>query len=46
MIWEAQAIAAMDHYRATDPDGWADYLQDADRSDRATAAAADAWSDR
>lgn len=28
--WEARAIAAMDHFRATDPEGWSEYLADAD----------------
>jgi hypothetical protein len=43
--WEAQAIAAMDRYRATDPSGWTDYLSDADQYDRAAAAAVDAWAE-
>lgn len=41
--WEAQAIAAMDHFRATDPDGWSDYLAGADTWDKAQAPVGDAW---
>jgi hypothetical protein len=41
--WEAQAIAAMDHFRASDPEGWSDYLAEADRWDQAQTAAADTW---
>jgi hypothetical protein len=41
--WEAQAIAAMDRFRATDPDGWAEYLAEAGRADTAQAAVVDTW---
>lgn len=40
--WETMAIAAMDRYRATDPDGWNEYLAEADEWD-ATAVPADKW---
>ncbi|MFI5913997.1 hypothetical protein [Dactylosporangium sp. NPDC051541] len=41
--WQMKAIAALDGYRASDPDGWAEYVADADREDRASAPAADPW---
>lgn len=28
--WQAKAIAAMDRFRAEDPEGWAEYLADAE----------------
>lgn len=28
--WKAKAIAAMDHFRETDPQGWTAYLAEAD----------------
>lgn len=33
-----QAIRAMDDYRAAEPDGWAEYLEEADRLDQGAAA--------
>ncbi|MEV8518102.1 hypothetical protein [Dactylosporangium sp. NPDC051484] len=41
--WQMKAIAALDAYRATNPEGWAEYVAEADREDRASAPAADAW---
>jgi hypothetical protein len=41
--WQMKAIAALDAYRASDPEGWAEYVADADREDRASAPAADPW---
>ena len=41
--WQMKAIAAMDAYRATDPEGWDEYLEQADRADQVSAPAADAW---
>ncbi|GAA3449155.1 hypothetical protein [Dactylosporangium matsuzakiense] len=41
--WQMKAIAALDAYRASDPDGWAEYVADADREDRASAPTADPW---
>ncbi|MER7273746.1 hypothetical protein ABT369_04770 [Dactylosporangium sp. NPDC000244] len=38
-----KAIAALDAYRANDPEGWAEYVAEADQEDRASAPAADAW---
>jgi hypothetical protein len=41
--WQMKAIAALDTYRATDPEGWAEYVAEADREDGASAPAADPW---
>jgi hypothetical protein len=41
--WQMKAIAALDTYRASDPEGWADYVAEADRDDRTSAPAADPW---
>ena len=41
--WEAKAIAVMDHFRATDPQGWAEYLAEAAALDAASAAPVDGW---
>jgi hypothetical protein len=41
--WQMKAIAAMDAYRTTDPEGWREYVAAADREDRAFAPAADEW---
>ncbi|MFG2039434.1 hypothetical protein [Dactylosporangium sp. NPDC048998] len=41
--WQMKAIAAVDVYRANDPEGWAEYVAEADRDDRATAPAVDPW---
>jgi hypothetical protein len=40
---ESQAIAAMDRFRARDPEGWSDYLAEADRWDQAQTPVADTW---
>ena len=40
----ANAVAAVRHYRATDPDGWSAYVADAEYS-QADAPVADNWSD-
>jgi hypothetical protein len=44
--WEAKAIAAMDHFRATDPEGWSEYLADADEWDRTAVPLADTWGEQ
>ncbi|MFE9693401.1 hypothetical protein [Micromonospora sp. NPDC005806] len=41
--WQAKAVAAMDHYRAVDQEGWAEYLVEADRWHRADAPVGDPW---
>lgn len=41
--WQMKAIAALDAYRASDPEGWAEYVAEADREDQASASAADPW---
>lgn len=42
--WEAAALAAVDQYRANNPDGWADYLAEAEDLAAAEAAVTDGWS--
>lgn len=44
--WEARAIAAMDRFRASDPEGWSAYLAEADQWDRAQAHVADTWDEQ
>lgn len=44
--WESRAIAAMDRFRASDPEGWADYLAEADQWDKAQAPIGDAWDEQ
>lgn len=39
--WKARAVAAMEHYRRHDPQGWADYLAEAEEFGRAGAPIAD-----
>lgn len=41
--WEAAALAAVRHDRATDPQGWADYLAEADALAAADAPVTDGW---
>jgi hypothetical protein len=43
--WQMKAIAAMDAYRATDPEGWSEYVAEADREDRVSAPTADPWNE-
>lgn len=42
--WEAAALAAVERYRADDPQGWADYLAEAEDLTAADAPLTDAWS--
>ncbi len=42
--WEAAALAAVERYRTENPQGWADYLAEADSSARAEAPVTDGWS--
>lgn len=44
--WQREAIAAVRHYRETDPQGWAQYLNDAEELAEAEAPITDAWTDR
>jgi hypothetical protein len=44
--WEAQAIAAMDRFRASDPEGWSAYLAEADQWDKAQPSAVDTWDEQ
>lgn len=41
--WEAAALAAVRRYRATDPEGWAEYLAEADQLAEADAPIGDDW---
>ncbi|MGH3504427.1 MAG: hypothetical protein ACRDQA_26545 [Nocardioidaceae bacterium] len=41
--WMQQAIADVEDYRATNPQGWADYLRDADELSQADAPITDGW---
>lgn len=42
--WQATAVAAVQRYRESDPQGWADYLAGADRLAQADAPISDEWS--
>lgn len=42
--WEAAAVAAVHEYRVADPQGWAEYLAEADELSRVDAVIADEWS--
>lgn len=44
--WEAQAIAAMDRFRASDPDGWSAYVANAAQWDEAQTTVADTWNEQ
>jgi len=41
--WRANAVAAVQRYRDTDPAGWADYLAEADELAGADAPITDEW---
>lgn len=42
--WEATALAAVERYRAEDPQGWADYLVEAEDLGLMDAPITDEWS--
>ncbi|MBQ1023251.1 hypothetical protein [Micromonospora sp. C95] len=44
--WRAKAVAAMDHYRAVDPDGWAEFLVESEEWHRAEAPVGDPWNEQ
>lgn len=44
--WEAAALAAVERYRAANPQGWADYLAEAEGLAMADAPITDEWSPR
>jgi hypothetical protein len=44
--WQAAAIAAVHRYREADPQGWANYLAEADELAGADALISDEWSGR
>lgn len=43
--WRATAVAAVHRYRESDPQGWSDYLAEADELAAADAAIGDEWAD-
>ncbi|MGH3521526.1 MAG: hypothetical protein ACRDU4_01555 [Mycobacterium sp.] len=44
--WQATAVAAVHRYRDSDPQGWADYIADAEGLAAADAPISDEWADR
>ena len=44
--WESAALAAVERYRMENPQGWADYLAEADELSAADAPITDEWSSR
>lgn len=43
--WRAKAVAAVQRYRAADPEGWSTYVADADAAGQTDAPITDAWVD-
>jgi hypothetical protein len=43
--WRATAVAAVHRYRESDPQGWADYLAEADALTAADGPIGDGWAD-
>lgn len=43
--WRAAALAAVDRYRTSDPQGWADYLAEADELAGADDPIGDGWAE-
>lgn len=41
--WQAAAVAAVQQYRESDPEGWSDYLAEADELASADAPIGDTW---
>jgi hypothetical protein len=41
--WRASAVAAVRHYQENDPQGWSDYLAEADEWAGAEASVTDEW---
>jgi hypothetical protein len=41
--WQAKAVAAVVQYRHADPQGWAEYLAEADELEAADAPITDTW---
>lgn len=41
--WQVRAVEAVRRYREEDPQGWADYLSEADEEAAADAPATDGW---
>ncbi|MGH3494312.1 MAG: hypothetical protein ACRDQ1_13925 [Sciscionella sp.] len=43
--WQASAVAAVQRYRESDPQGWSDYIAEADELVGADAPIGDTWAD-
>ncbi|MDJ0355598.1 hypothetical protein [Paenarthrobacter sp. PH39-S1] len=41
--WRAAAVAAVHRYRESDPEGWSDYVAEAEETSRADAPIIDEW---
>lgn len=41
--WRAKAVAAVQRYRETDPEGWSAYVAEADEAARVDAPITDGW---
>ncbi len=41
--WQRKAVAAMDRFRAQDPDGWAEYLAEEEEWSAVDASVAEVW---
>lgn len=41
--WRAKAVAAVQRYRETDPEGWSAYIADAEESGQSAAPITDDW---
>ena len=46
LYWQSKCIAAVDEFYAHNPEGWADYLREAEEWDAISAPIADEWDDR
>lgn len=44
--WQAAAVAAVHRYRESDPQGWSDYIAEADELAAADAPVSDEWADK
>jgi hypothetical protein len=43
VYWQAKCVAAVEHFHQHDPDGWADYIGDAEGWDMASAPVTEPW---
>jgi hypothetical protein len=44
--WQAAAVAAVHRYRESDPQGWSDYIAEADEFSGVDAPIGDEWANR